>query len=90
MENFKFFFTLGSGDFACPAMCPTICPQNHLNCPRGSDENGCKVADTCIPITQGCPTVCPIICPPNHISCDGGFDTNGCAMPATCVADSGN
>merc|ERR1712012_833058 len=34
----------------CPdsSDCPTICPPNHVNCPGGVDEDGCKKPDLCI------------------------------------------
>ena len=35
----------------CPAFCPlTIsnCPENHLLCPGGSDNNGCLMPATCM------------------------------------------
>ena len=50
----KWFFEIGpiglDGN-ECPAFCPLTvsnCPENHLLCPGGSDNNGCPMPSTCL------------------------------------------
>ena len=50
----KWFFEIGpiglDGN-ECPAFCPLTvsnCPENHLLCPGGSDNNGCPMPATCL------------------------------------------
>ena len=78
----------------CPAICPAPCPAAQ-RCPGTSNDGGCPMPDTCMPITFGengkaCPVACPVTCPASQKVCEGGFDAYGCRLPNTCIPDHGN
>lgn len=75
----------------CPLICPPICEEDEIQCPGGSDENGCPQNDVCM--SKGrtndgdiCPGVCPVICSDDKITCPQPDDPEtGCQNAPICV-----
>ena len=44
---------MGYDGTECVDSCPTICIPGEMTCKGGWDDNGCKIADTCMPQTGG-------------------------------------
>merc|ERR1712152_92913 len=67
--------------------CPVHCGEGMMQCPGGSDWNGCPMPDTCIPAdaTSDCPVTCPLVCGHNEMKCPGTVDEKGCMSGEYCL-----
>jgi len=83
--------SVSDNDEYCPSTsdCPCQCAQSEYCCPRGNDENGCKLQEQCIAKERGfdgelCPLHCPELCTEEQVYCPGGIDETGCRGPSSC------
>merc|ERR1719461_271369 len=58
-----------------------------MQCAGGTDWNGCRKPDTCIPVDEKapCPAKCPLACNAGDLECPGTWkDENGCEQGEYC------
>ena len=71
-------------------VCEVTCEDDELQCPGGTDSNGCKENDYCHPKGTGfdgpCPGYCPFDCSEEESRCPVPDDpVTGCAVPPLCI-----
>ena len=75
----------------CPLICAQECKDDELECPGGTDSDGCKENVFCHSKGTGnngqiCPGFCPFECPEGKMKCPSPNDPlTGCKVAPECI-----